>query len=543
MNEINLMNADRNVYAFIKEAYSCHKADDAFIFYGKRMTFEAFHSLVGKARTFLRDIGAKAGDIITLCLPNIPQNAIVFYAAAAENIIVDIIHPLTPMRQIAESMTETGSRILVICDLNLKREDSSVLGHGCVVVYARISRYMDFAHKVGYAFTKGVLEARKEWYSLDREIVIRESTDDISYCSTQYPCCILHSGGTTSLPKKIELSHKAVNRVVQRKQYYLKDLDLKNKVLYSVLPTFHGFGLCMNLHISMTYGMTQVLITKFKSKEAVKLIKKYKVDFINGVPSIFYALVKRKEFTPKTAGSINRCFVGGDNVSGELIRRFNKAVSGDENNMKLFEGYGMTEVVAVCAVNTPEYYKLGTSGRAIPDVRIEVIQGGVIQPRNTEGELCISGDTLMNGYYHDKEHTDNAVITVDGLRWMKSGDWGFVDEEGFVHFRQRIKHVIMRKGVNIFPSEVEDVINRLPFVEKCCVVGKIRGNENTQTVYAYVKLKDKLMRSDETRKAICEHAEKYLIRFAVPEVVVFTANFPKTAIGKVDVKYFENRND
>lgn len=541
--DIGEVNAYQSVYGFIRESRSTHHAKNAMIYFGKRWSFDEFFSLIGQARTALRELGLKRGDVLTLQLPNIPQNVILFYAAAAENIILDIIHPLTPLKQCVESMKDTGSSILVTSDNVLsKNEDKGVYGD-IKIVYCRVGGFVGLAKRAAINIKSGIKAFLPSYTDLDKMILKRREYQGSDNGTDDYPCCILHSGGTTAVPKKIELSHHALNRMVQRKEYYIKGVDLSDRVCLSVLPSFHGFGLCMNVHTSASLGMTQLVVPKFRAKEAVRLINKYKVYMVNGVPAIFYGLMKVKSFGVKTASSVERCFVGGDNVSDALIKRFNKQVTGDENKRVMFQGYGMTECVAVCALNVPEFYREGTVGRAIPEVDIEVIADGVVQPRGTEGELCVSGDILMNEYFNDSTATQNAKVYVGDKRFIKTGDWGVVDNDGYIRFKQRIKHVILRKGVNIFPAEVENVIGQLPYVEKCCVVGKIKGNENTQTVYAYVKLRDKALRTEQTKEDIKNYVAKHLIRYAVPETVIFTAVFPRTPVGKIDTKYFENRDD
>ncbi len=537
------VNAFQSVYGFIRDSKATHSARKAMIYCGRTIDFPAFFSLIEKARTALRSFGLKKGDVITLQLPNIPQNVIIFYAAAAENLVLDIIHPLTPLRQTAESMKETGSRFLVTSDNVLLRGDEKFFASDIKIAFCRISAYAKGLKKLVIRFKTGGTKLLGGFIDFDRLISVSEECGDEDRGSDDVPCCILHSGGTTAQPKKIVLSHHALNCMIQRRHYIVSGTDLSDKVCLSVLPSFHGFGLCMNVHASSALGMTQLIMPKFRSREAVRLIKKYKAFMLSGVPAIFYGLMKVRSFDPRHAGSLKRCFVGGDNVSDALVRRFNKCVTGSEDERVMFQGYGMTECVAVCALNVPDGYREGTVGRAIPGVDVEVVRDGKIMPRGTEGELCVAGNILMNGYFKDEEGTANAEVFVDGKRFIRSGDWGLVDEDGFVRFKQRIKHVIMRKGVNVFPAEVENVIGSLPYVEKCCVVGKIKGNENTQTVYAYVKLRDKNFRTEETKEEIKKYAAKHLIRYAVPETVIFTATFPRTPVGKIDTKYFENRND
>lgn len=541
--KIEDVNAYQSVYGFILDSQSVYKSEKALIYLGRTVSTDGFHALIRKARTALRSFGLKKGDIMTLQLPNIPQNVVLFYAASAENITLDIIHPLTPLKQSAESMKETGSKLLVTSDNVLLRGDERFFDSDVRVAYCRIGEFAGGIKKLMLALKSKGKADLAEFIDLDKLIRESEECVDPDRGSDDYPCCILHSGGTTDTPKKIVLSHHALNCLIKRKEYLGKGINTSDKVCLSVLPSFHGFGLCMNLHLSTSLGMTQLLMPKFRSREAVKLIKKYKVFLLNGVPAIFYGLMKVKSFNPRSASSLKRCFVGGDNVSDAMVARFNKCVTGNDKDRVLFPGYGMTECVAVCALNVPEFYREGTVGKAIPGVDVEVIKDGKILPRGSEGELCVAGDILMDGYYNDPEATENAEVFVDGKRFIKSGDWGVVDGDGYIRFKQRIKHVIMRKGVNVFPAEVENVIGMLPYVEKCCVVGKIKGHENTQTVYAYVKLRDKNLRSEETAEAIKKFASQHLIRYAVPEKVIFTATFPRTPVGKIDIKYFENRDD
>lgn len=543
MSQIQDINPQQSVYAFIKEAYNYHKAKTAIIYYGRSISFTKYFKLIERFATGLASIGVKRGDKVTVCLPNIPQNCISFYALSMIGAISNIVHPLMPNSEIERSMRSMGSKVLITSDSVLVK---GKIDEG-IVVWCGVSDFMDVFHKIGYSVMR-----RKERFSPLRRYIsffqllkIGKNKNNVKPVdlSGNECACIMHSGGTTGESKLVLHSHVALNRMICKKEYFLKGVKLAGLASYTVLPTFHGFGLCMNTHISSAYALKQIMAVKFNPKEAVKWIKKYKVNYINGVPSIFYALLKQKGFNRKTAISIDRCYVGGDNVTENLIYRFNEKVSGDKKCMKLFEGYGLTEMIAVCMLNTPECYKVGTGGKAIPGCACEVIIDDIIQPRGVEGEIYVSGDIMMMCYYNDIEGTQRVVKMINGVKWLKTGDWGYVDEDGFLHFKQRVKHVIIRKGANVFPCEIEDIINRLDYVKQCCVVGKYINKEDSQTIYAYVNLMDKNMRNEKTVEAIKKYVSENAVKFAVPEKVIFTKKFPRTIIGKIDIKYFENRPD
>ena len=337
-------------------------------------------------------------------------------------------------------------------------------------------------------------------------------------------------------PKTVAVSNAALNRTASKTDFYVSGIDLKGKCMYSVLPCFHGFGLSMNLHLGLLFGMKQIMVAKFDAKQAVRLIKKHRVNIINGVPTIFNALLKQEGFNRKSASSLIRCFVGGDSVPASLVDSFNIAVTGSEENHVLFCGYGLTETIAVCAVNTPEFYRENSCGKSVTNSRCEVIADGKIRERGTEGELCITSDAMMQYYLGDEAATASAIQEHDGKLWIHTGDWGTVDKDGYIFFKQRMKHIIIRKGENIFPSEIEAAINQLDFTEQCCVVGRTNPKSATQFVCAYVRTKDGCKNDAETVMKIKKKVELSVAKFAVPEKIVFVDSFPKTAIGKIDAK-------
>ena len=203
---------------------------------------------------------------------------------------------------------------------------------------------------------------------------------------------------------------------------------------------------------------------------------------------------------------------------------------------RMFEGYGLTETVTVISVNTHENNKVGSVGMALPNTKLAIVDSKSLSflPPNTEGEIVCSGDTLMNGYLCSK---DNPFFTDKfNTKWVRTGDYGKIDDEGYLFFIQRLKRIIKVSGINIFPTEIENLVQKLPYIDKAVAVS-IPDESKGQMVKLYIKLKNK---NDINKEAIKNSInnlikEEYSV-YATPKEIIILDEFPKTPVGKIDVK-------
>ena len=313
--------------------------------------------------------------------------------------------------------------------------------------------------------------------------------------------------------------------------------EFVGKSLVSVLPSFHGFGLCMTMHGPLVNCFGIVMIPKFSSKMVVKMMEKCKnVICICGVPSVFKALINDPYFIgSKQLRTLQSCFSGGDSLSSIIKENFDSAMIRKNSHCRLFEGYGLTEALSVCSVNTHHHHNIGSIGYPISGVSFKILN-----EKNSEvslgeiGEISIKCENTMIGYYQDEAAT-KATYTNDG--YLKTGDLGYMDEDGFIYYKARKKRVIKVNGVAVFPHEIESVIMGLSGVKSACVV-QIPDEKTVNAAKAYVVCNN---RDPERIKNECR---KKLISWAIPREVEFVKELPMTRYNKVNfmkVQEMENK--
>ncbi len=350
---------------------------------------------------------------------------------------------------------------------------------------------------------------------------------------------ILYSGGTTGTPKGIMLSSMNFNALSQqlRVQGPLKPGD---KML-SILPVFHGFGLGVCVHTFLVCGGTCVLVPRFTAESVAKLVKDKRPQWMAGVPTLFEALASNPRFRSIDLSCLQGAFSGGDRLPRETKERFEEVVRTNGGHIPLREGYGLTESVTACVLMPQGEYREGSIGIPFSDTLAKVVALDSTDevPANTEGEICISGPTVMHGYIDDPDATSDVLKThADGIRWLHTGDLGAMDEDGFLYFRQRLKRIIKVSGVSVYPTQVEEVLDSHPAVAGSCVIG-VPDAYKMQKVKAFVKLANPEDAGDGMEKALREHCKKHLITWSVPRELEFRDHFPTTLVGKVAYKMLE----
>lgn len=510
----------------------------AFYYRKKYYTYEFLISRICSFEDTLKTLGFNKNDVITICLPNVPEALYLFYATNKMGGIANIIHPLMGSEEVKEIVRKTNSRILFILDtrysevMDLNNENIKVYSVSPVKESSWIIRHIyKKLNKKSLKFLKD-----KNFESLSKFYKGKVDKEDEFVPMKKEDAVLLHSGGTTGKPKTVALSSFTINSLVTNIYEVLDYKDGDYSYMLSVLPMFHGFGLAICIHILLAYGGCDMLMPKFNTKETINLLNEGKINYIVGVPTLFEALVRKDEFSGEMLKNLKGCFVGGDFVSSSLKDRFNKKMMEAGAKARLFEGYGLTETVCVNSVNTSTFNKPGTVGKPLKNVKAMIIDEeendlGV----NVEGEIAIGGETLMNGYRYEKEKV-NIFFEKDGIKYLHTGDYGFIDEEGYLHFKQRMKRLLKINGVNIFPSEVEEVVSLIPHIYECAAIG-IKDDRYGDMVKLFVVLDRNNNLDLETLKSnINEEIVKKCSIYAKPKEIVFIDKLPKTLLGKVDVK-------
>lgn len=526
INTVFCTNPNAGVYEYACQRGHAYTDRVALWFYEKKMTFRQLFTYIDYAADHLYQLGVRQGTVVTIHLPNCPQAVIAFYAAAKLGAICSMVHALTPCDALRENINFTESQFLITHRLDCL----GIVENGILV---DISHYMGFGARLLYRLknkteTKQSVAVFEAWERPCAQQAVFPQENTLGPKCAVY----LHSSGTTGTPKTILLSHSALNNCVANTADFFEDGDMANQVSLGVLPLFHGFGLAMDVHRNISHGSQLVLVPRWKASTAVKLIKKHKVTLMVGVPTMYYALLREPNFKGKKISQLSKCYVGGDTVSPELIDAFEARLGGGH---RMFAGFGLTEATTTNCVNSYLHYKAGSCGYPVRNTTVAVLSDTGTLSNQGEGELLISSPTMMMGYLKNDEATNAAMYNANGKQWIRTGDCAQIDEEGYIHFKRRIKNVIIRNGYNIYPDQVESVIRNVPQVTDVCVVGVLDEVLHTQRVRAVVILETE---ADQTvaKAAIQKECLRMLPRYSVPGEVVFIPAFPKNVMGKIDRK-------
>ena len=520
----------------------------AYDFMGGKVKYKDFIKKVDECARALAAIGVKEGEKVTICMPNAPQAVIMFYAINKIGAIANMVHPLSSEKEIEFYLKESASVVCITLDQFYgKFED--IRGNVPLrsLIITSIKDVLSPIKKKGYYLAAGrkikkvPTNAEIVWWEKFLKDgadyhgpfhVVREADD---------PAVILYSGGTTGTTKGILLSNLNFNALSQQIIATNPMFKPGDKML-AVMPIFHGFGLGVCIHSMLANGGRCLLIPRFNPQSYAKLLKKHKPNFIAGVPTLYEALLRIKSLNGVDLSCLKGVFSGGDSLSIELKKRFDTFLKEHNATIPVREGYGTTECVTASCLTPSHWAKEGSIGLPFPDTFYKIVKPGTEEevPYGVEGEICLAGPTVMMEYINNPEETANTLRRhADGLTWVHTGDLGMMDEDGFIYFRQRIKRMIVTSGYNVYPSQIENVLDAHEYVHMSCVIG-VPDALKMQKVVAFVVLKPGIKVSEEeARESIMEHCRKYVAKYAMPADIQFREDMPKTLVGKVAYRMLE----
>ncbi len=307
------------------------------------------------------------------------------------------------------------------------------------------------------------------------------------------------------------------------------------------MPLFHGFGLGIGIHTALIGGATCILVPQFNVKIYADLLIKKKPNLIPGVPTLFEALLRADRLENADLSFLRGVFSGGDSLSIELKKKVDAFLAAHNSPVQIREGYGTTECVTASCLTPFNMYREGSIGIPFPDTYYKIVKPGTtdeVAP-NLDGEICISGPTVMLGYVDNPEETHDTLRRHgDGRIWLHTGDLGFMDRDGFVYFRQRIKRMIVTSGYNVYPSQVENIIDSHEKVLISCVVG-VKDPYKMQKIKAFVVPKPGVEPTDELRDELMAYLRTKIAKYAMPYDIEFRTELPKTLVGKVAYRVLE----
>lgn len=519
----------------------------AFDFMGKSTTYRKLWHEVESCAKALKTIGIREGDKVTIAMPNCPQAICLFYAVNLVGGIANMIHPLSAEKEIEFYLNESESVTAITLDqfyhkFEAIRKNTKMVN----IIIASIRDALAQPIKAGYMLTEGRKIKKipsdapvirwKQFMRLSRccfyDYRVKRASDD--------PAVILYSGGTTGTTKGIVLTNKNFNALGQQVIAANPMFRPGDKML-AAMPIFHGFGLGVCIHTMLTQGGRCILVPRFTPKTYARDLVKKRCNFVAGVPTLYEALLRLKDMDGADLSCLKGVFSGGDSLSIELKKKLDKFLYDHKATVQVREGYGTTETVTACCLTPSHMYKAGSIGLPFPDTYIKIVEPGTDKelPYGEEGEILLAGPTVMKEYMHHPAETAKTLRQHDdGLTWVYTGDLGKMDEQGFVYFKGRAKRMIITSGYNVYPAQIENILDAHEYVQMSCVIG-VPDSYKMQRVKAFVKLAAGVEASEETKKAILDHCRKHVAKYAMPGDVEFRDDMPKTLVGKVAYRVLE----
>ena len=534
---------------YFLEAVARYPENIAIEYYGRTYTYRTFYEMIRDTAKSLKSQGVKEGDTIAICMPNTPEALLMFYAANMVGALVSLIHPLSAEKEIQNYINGSGATFLLSLDLVYDKVHN-IVDNTCIkkIVIASAGDSLKTIKKFLYKFknrgTVPKIELTDDimtWnefinygYDYQGEIACLKGAND--------PAVILYSGGTSGDPKGILLTNMNFNALALSCHKMIEQSGEGESIL-AILPIFHGFGLGVCIHTTLGCGMRVVLVPNFNPKDFGKLLHKHKISIVCGVPSLFESLTKTS-MGKNDLSKLKSAISGGDFMSKDLKNKVDTYFYEHGSNAEIRVGYGLTEASAAICVTPTGEYRESSIGIPFPDTYVKVVRVGTHDevPYGEDGEICISGPTVMMGYLNNLEETIQTLqIHEDGRTWLHTGDVGSMDKDGFVYFKQRVKRIIISNGYNLYPSYIETIINSHPDVFTSTVIG-IPHPKKVQVAKAYIVLKDGVKPSKDVEKSIRLHCEKNLARYSLPAVYEFRESLPKTLVGKVAYRELEKES-
>ena len=537
------------MYQMIEKIAGACSEEPAYVFYGKKTTYSRFLSRIDRAARAFTASGIQRDDAVTICMPNTPQALDCFYALSRIGAVANMVHPQSAQNEISFYLNFSKSRFILTVDMFCEKVEKALetVSHPVTVLVARMQDELPPPLAAAYLARKGFpyLKYPDTGHAMLWKRFLKKGTPDIrlpdSVFDPSHTAVILYSGGTSGTPKGICLSDLNFNALaLQAKEAIGTELHSGHTML-SCMPCFHGFGLGINIHTILVHGACCILMPTFNAKSYGNMLAKKKPNFIAGVPTIFEALLHLPQLDGLKMDFLMGMFCGGDSLSIELKKKIDRFLLEHGSSIQVREGYGLTECVTASCLTPRDTCREGSIGIPFPDTVYTIVRPGTDEelPRGEEGEIILRGPTVMLKYLNNEEETKAALrVLPDGNTWLYTGDLGCMDKDGYVYFRQRIKRMIITNGYNVYPGQIENVIDSCPEVAYSCVIG-VPDPRRMQRVRAYVVLKDGYSADEACKEHIAATLRLHVANYALPKEIYFRKELPKTLVGKVAYRKLE----
>ena len=533
------------VYDALCKSCSEHPKSKAIYYYGKTITYEDFLCRVDRLADSFYGIGIREGEIVSFLMPTTPESICSMYALSKIGATANFIDPRMDAERIFNAVSGVKSKLFVTIDFAFEKVaairkklgvDKIVVSSPSSTLPALLKLMWKLKQKSpGISYSGDVLSWKDllsygEGISAEKTVYKENSVAAITY-----------TGGTTGTPKGVLLSNDGLNTMAQ--SFVRSGVDAKvGERFLEIMPIFASYGVGCGVHMPLSMGFELVVIPKFVPSELGKLVRKYKPSHMMAVPSFYEQLMRSRELQHENLVYLKTTGCGGETMNDGLESRFNAFLKEHGAKYSLSQGYGMSEMSGAATCCFSNVYKDSSAGIPLLATTVGIFdtESGAELDYGQQGEICMTGRNMMLGYYSNEEETAHVMrVHADGKTWIHSGDTGYMDEDGFIFIKGRIKQIIIKfDGHKVFPITLETIINHHEAVAECVVVG-IHDPEHVQgeVPLGIVKLKDDSGTEQEKavlRREILAMCDELCEERGKPADIVFVSELPYTGLNKHD---------
>lgn len=543
--DINVIYQSMNNFLWEKNADNM--SGKALNYYDKEITFKEVYDSILQTANALKKSGVKKGDIVSLCSVTTPEVVYLFYAFEILGVTPNMIDPRTSTEGVHEYIKEVDSKFVISLDIAYPRIKKAIEGTNVEkVLVVSPADSLPPITKILYRLTN------KDKNSYDKNVLMwkeffasgldgKDTKIDVPYVEN-HPVIILHTGGTTGTPKCVRLTAKNLNALAT--QYGINGFKREDKFL-DVMPPFIAYGFACGIHLPFSQGVESIIIPSIDPNKLGSLLLKYKPQHMAGVPLHFQTLAKDPKVKGKDLSFLITSGCGGDSMNEGAEKEVNAFFKEHNCPYPLAKGYGMTEVSSTATTCMADNNKLGSVGYPLCFTTVGIFEPGTENElgANEEGEVYIAGPNLMLDYFNNESETNKVKVKhSDGEVWIHTGDIGYMDEDGYLFLKSRIKRVIIRyDGFKVYPTIIENAISEDKDVEKCSVVGA-KDKDHTigmLPVAFVVKKSDSKISDKELHDRLKKLCVEKLPEYVLPKHIQIVDDLPYTAISKVNYRKLE----
>ncbi len=538
------------IYEYMYENNKDYPNDIALLYFNRKITYGELFKNIDKTAKAFTAIGVKKGDIVTVAMPSMPEALYCVYALNRLGAVANMIHPLASENEICHYLNEVKSAVFVMFTgtyeliknaIDKTSVKTAVVASPAESLTVPVRFLYSLKNKEPKFGADSVFQSWSDFIKAGKGVTVNYESHDPNEMAV-----ISHTGGTTGEPKGVMCSDRNINSVVLQVGKGMP--HTRQERVLVVLPPFVNYSLVNGCFEPLTLGLTAVLIPDYQPQKFDEYIKKYRPNHINSIPAYCEAMLSNEKLKNMDIYCLKYYFYGGDSLPEKKEEEINEFLLERGAQLPLGKGLGSTELVSSATATYPSCNYLGSVGIPLVKMDCQIVEPGTTNELsfNQEGELCITGPSLMLGYYEKPEATDDVIkIHEDGNRWLHTGDLGYVTEDGVIYITGRIKRILMTKGsdgniTKIFPDRIEKVLPQHPAIDLCCVIG-VQDEVRINYPKAYVVLNSDFSGSEAMTQEIQAFCRDKLPGYMIPDEIEYCLDLPRTSRGKIDYRALEER--